>query len=673
MATGEGDMAMTAVWTRPEANDVTAARTVDAAVGAALREDPSRVVVRWRGEVVTAAELWGEAGRWASAVRDAGARAGDLVAVCLPRTPALLAALVGVHRAGCGYVPVDPAYPRERVDLIVRDSGSAVAVGEPATQELLGGTRVVTPEDAATAASDPAPVEPDGSRVSHVIYTSGSTGIPKGVAIEHRQTLALLAWAAEAYSPEELAGVLASTSVCFDLSVFEIFATLALGGTVVLADNALKLPTLADRDHVTLVHTVPSAMGVLTRTGGLPAGVRTVNLAGEPLRRRLADAVLAQPGVERLLNLYGPSEDTTYSTAGPVAPGEEEPSIGRPLPGTRAYLLDASGAPVPDGAVGELHLAGAGVARGYLGRPELTAERFLPDPWMPGERMYRTGDLCTRGADGRLHYRGRVDHQVKVRGFRVELGEVDAALLRHPDVALAVTVARQDGRSDSLALVAFVEGREGTRPDEGALLARLQGQLPSYMVPARLVVLPRVPLTPNGKVDREALPEVDLSDAPAATAGEGQGMAVAGQQPPSPGTPEELVARTWAEVLGLDQVPVDRTFAQLGGNSLLAAAVIARLVGLTGRRLRLPDLAVSATVRDVAASPSGRSSPTTSSWRWSPPPATTSSSTRPGSWPTCSRTGCVPGAPVPDRAPGRPSPPGRPRAPRRSCGSPSPS
>lgn len=568
-------------------------QTVDEAVGVALDES-EKVALRWAGSVLTGDALWQQAGRWAESLQAAGVRPGDLVGVCLPRTPDLIAALIGVHRAGAGYVPVDPAYPRERVELILTDSACAVTIADEQTRALVDGALdgvVITPAQAAEVAGDPAEVAPDATRLSHVIYTSGSTGRPKGVAIEHRQTMALLDWARQTYSEAELAGVLASTSVCFDLSVFEIFGTLAAGGTIVLADTALDLPTLPDRDAVTLVNTVPSAMGILTRGSGLPASVQTVNLAGEPLRRRLADAVHAQPGVRRLYNLYGPSEDTTYSTGALVPPDDDtEPAIGHPLPGTRAYLLDEHQAPVPAGEVGELYLAGAGVARGYLNRPELTAERFLADPWVPHERMYRTGDLCSLGADGALYYRGRADHQVKVRGFRVELGEVDAALLRHPSVANAVTVARTDPRTDALTLIAFVEG-----PGIGLAALRdfLAERLPHYMLPS-LTVLPELPLTPNGKVDRARLPEgVPSSAMPA---------------PDEAGTPpatdsEHRVAGVWAEVLDLpvEHLAADRSFADLGGNSLLAAAVIARLSALTGRRLGLPDLPMTATIQGVAA------------------------------------------------------------------------
>ncbi|WP_162802138.1 non-ribosomal peptide synthetase [Ornithinimicrobium murale] len=566
----------------------------------ALRR-PGRPAVRHQGTQISYAELWADSSRWLDALQRSGVAPGDLVGVCLERTPMLIAALIGIHRAGAAYVPLDPGYPTERIEFILRDCGAALVLAQAGTADVLGGRdRVLAEELPSRAASDPAqtdgtpddPAEGAGSPddVAYVIYTSGSTGTPKGVLIEHRQVIELVRWGLDTYSEEELAGVLASTSVCFDLSVFEIFVTLAAGGTLVLADNALELPTLADRDHVRLINTVPSAMTVLTAHGALPASVRTVNLAGEPLTRALSDAVYANSHVHRLLNLYGPSEDTTYSTASTVPrDSAEEPSIGVPLPGTRAYLLDEEGSAVPDGAVGELYLAGAGVARGYLHRPDLTAERFLADPFVAGDRMYRTGDLCLLGPDGQLHYRGRTDHQVKIRGFRVELGEIEATLVQHPAVSSAVVVVQPDDRSGP-ALVAHVQGAyaEGLAAE---LTSLVRGRLPHYMVPSAVVVLERLPLTPNGKTDRAALSRVDLA---------AQAPLMAGEAAET--DDERLVAGTWSTVLGLStEVPVDCSFADLGGNSLQAASVLHRLAQRTGRRVPLTDFPVAATVRDLAA------------------------------------------------------------------------
>lgn len=564
--------------------------TLDLLVGAVAHRHPDRPALRHHGRTWTYQALWARSAHWAAGLRAAGIGPGDLVGVCLRRTPDLVAALLGVHRAGAAYVPLDPEYPRERLEFLLSDSGAAVVLVERTTAHIPS-SRHISAEDLRPGSAAASAARPD--ELAYVIYTSGSTGQPKGVAIEHRHAVALVRWAGAVYDDQEWSGVLFSTSICFDLSVFEVFATLANAGTVVIAENALELPVLPDARHVRLVNTVPSAMAVLTRQGDLPRTVRTVNLAGEPLPRPLADAVYAA-GVHRLVNLYGPTEDTTYSTWAEVPrSATEAPTIGRPLPGTRAYLLAADGTTVADGEIGELHLAGAGVARGYLGRSDLTAERFSPDPQVPGARMYRTGDLAQLGADGELRYRGRTDHQVKIRGYRVELGEVEAVLARHSAVTAAVVVVR-DGPAGDPALVAFVASpaASGDAAAEVAaqLMATARAALPAHMLPAAVRVVAELPLTPNGKIDRNALPAVQLG-----VVGERTGERAATAL-------EAFVSTAWAEVLALpDELPVDATFAELGGNSLLAASVLHRLASTTGRRLSLSRFPPSATIRELAA------------------------------------------------------------------------
>jgi amino acid adenylation domain len=275
----------------------------------------------------------------------------------------------------------------------------------------------------------PSSVSPEN--LAYMIYTSGSTGIPKGVAIEHHSTVALLDWSRKVFTPDEFVGVLASTSICFDLSVFELFVPLSWGGRVILAENALHLPALPVGQEVTLVNTVPSAMAELVRSNSVPISVRVVNLAGEPLQNTLVQQIYRQESIQRVFNLYGPSEDTTYSTFALMNKGSNEtPSIGRPIANTQVYLLDRQLHPVPIGVLGELHLGGSGLVRGYLNRSELTAEKFVPNPFseIPGARLYRTGDLARYRPEGTIEFLGRVDHQVKVRGFRIELGEIEAVL-----------------------------------------------------------------------------------------------------------------------------------------------------------------------------------------------------------------------------------------------------
>src|SRR6185312_14291283 len=435
---------------------------------------PGTLAVVRGSEALTYAELEARSALLAERLRRLGAGPEVPVGVCLPRTPEMVVALLAVLRAGGFYLPLDPAYPAERLAYMLEDSGCDLVLTVEAAAAALpqAGVRLLRLDEPLDTDPGDATREPRvlpgvlPNNLAYLIYTSGSTGRPKAVAIEHRGAALLAGWARGVFSPAELAGVLASTSIAFDLSVFEIFVPLAWGGTVILVDNALALPALKAPGalppgvEVRLLNTVPSAAAELLRVDGLPATVSTLNLAGEALPGTLARAAYRRPETERLYNLYGPSEDTTYSTFALIASTPRRPStppIGRPVDGTRAYVLDRRLQPVPAGVPGELHLAGGGLARGYLGRPELTAERFLPDPLAQeaGARMYRTGDLCRRRADGELEYLGRIDRQVKVRGFRIELGEVEAALATQPGVRAAVAVVREDEPGDR-RLVAYV-------------------------------------------------------------------------------------------------------------------------------------------------------------------------------------------------------------------------
>ncbi len=411
------------------------------------------------GERLSYAELNARAAGIAAALRARGIGPEMRVGVYLRREAELIASLLGILKAGAAYVPLDPAYPAERVRFMAEDSGARLVLARQGAEPPNSSVPALYIEEIARepVGTAGAGAVPGPRNLAYVIYTSGSTGRPKGVAIEHRSAVALIEWTLSAYSAEDLAHTLAATSFCFDLSVFEIFAPLACGGTVLLAENALAWAGLSEASAVTLVNTVPSAMNELIRLG-LPGSPRVINLAGEPLRQTLVTEIhRALPGV-RLYDLYGPSEDTTYSTRALREPGGEA-SIGHPLPGTRAYILDAGGHPLPDGIPGELYLAGRGLARGYLNRPELTALRFLPDPFARGnERMYRTGDLVTRGPAGDLRFIGRVDHQVKTRGYRVEPGEIEAALSAHP--AVNETVVIPDNAAGTL--LAYWTPREKT-------------------------------------------------------------------------------------------------------------------------------------------------------------------------------------------------------------------
>jgi amino acid adenylation domain-containing protein len=575
----------------------------------ARRTPEATALVAWRarGEMagearLTYAELDTRADRLARYLRRRGVGPEVPVAVCLDRTPELVVTLLAILKAGGVYVPIDPGYPEERRRLLVADSGAPLAVTREALLPLLAGSGAVAvcldterAEIAREAGGGFAPAGSPGN-LAYMIYTSGSTGRPKGVAIEHRTVVPLLHWVASAFPAEELSEVLAATSICFDISIFEIFGTLSRGGTVHLVDNALSLAAGPPGrfDGLTLIDTVPSAMAELLQLGAVPPSVRTVNLAGELLPGALVERVHALGTVGRVLNFYGPSEDTTFSTWATLPRGAAAPAIGRPVAGGRVYLVDRHLEPVPLGVPGEVFLAGAGLARGYRGRPELTAERFLPDPFAgePGGRLYRVGDLARYRPDGELEFLGRLDHQVKLRGFRIELGEVEAVLDAHPAVERAV-VATHAYAPEDVRLVAWVSPKPGMAPeslDGEALRAWVGARCPEFMVPAAVVALAALPLTPNGKIDRKALPP------PAAPAPAGADPAGLPRSPL-----EELLAGLWAEVLGLPgEIGLHDDFFSLGGHSLLATRLLTRLRAATGVELPLRAVFLHPTVAALA-------------------------------------------------------------------------
>ncbi|MFF5858309.1 amino acid adenylation domain-containing protein [Streptomyces sp. NPDC012751] len=484
----------------------------------------------------------------------AGVRVGDRVGLCVRRDAWLVPGILGVLKAGAAYVPLDPAYPGERIRFIAEDASLSVVLTSAGTEHVVPDGATPVPVEDTRPADGPGPLaEPHD--VAYVMYTSGSTGTPKGVVVEHRSLHNLIRWFADHLSPAELRGVLATSSVCFDPSTVEIFAPLVTGGTVLLAENVLAVPTLPARSEATLLVAAASALSALLRDT-LPPHVRTVITGGEPVTRALCDRVYAHPQVRRVLNFYGPTECTVCCTMAEVERhGTGNPPIGRPIAGAELSVRSPDGDVLPDGETGELWIAGPGVSRGYLGRPELTAERF-------GPHGYRTGDLVRRTGDS-YHFVGRADEQVKVGGVRLEPGEVEAALAAHPAVRHAVVLATGD------RLVGYAESDSAT---ETELRAWLTARLPPHAVPWRIAVLPRLPVHPTGKADRAALPAITT-----------------GRRPGTPYTAprdetEKLVAEVVGEVLGIDRVGADDRFADLGGHSLAAA----RVVGELGRRRGAP-------------------------------------------------------------------------------------
>jgi natural product biosynthesis luciferase-like monooxygenase protein/amino acid adenylation domain-containing protein/FkbM family methyltransferase len=568
------------------------ADTVHGLFAAQAARTPERTALVFRGAATTYGDLDRRANRLAHHLRARGVGVEARVGVCLERTPELVVALLAVLKAGAAYVPLDPAYPRARLRAMLEDAGAGLVLASTALADVLPEGAAVLALDSVDTTAEPetAPVSEVGPEsLSHVIFTSGSTGRPKGVMIRHSSTAALLHWLRDAVSDEERGCVLFSTSVSFDVSVAELFGTLCWGGTLVLVENALELATTDE--PVVLASMVPTAAAELLASGGIPASVRTLNLGGEPLPADLARELYALPTVRKVGNLYGPTEDTTYSTYAQVPRDAETVTLGRPLPGTRAYVLDGEMEPAPTGVAGELYLAGDGLARGYAGRPELTAERFLPDPFgRAGSRMYRVMDRVRRRPDGELEYLGRTDAQVKVRGFRIEPGEIEAALRAHPGVRDAAAVAREDARGDR-RIVAYLVPANGAAPAAAELRAHLREHVPEYMVPAAFVALDTFPLTATGKTDRRALPAPEGAD----------GGAVADADDAPQGPTEEVVAGIFAEVLGVETVGARADFFELGGHSLLAARAAARLREAFGGELQVGVLFEAGTVAGLAA------------------------------------------------------------------------
>jgi amino acid adenylation domain-containing protein len=532
---------------------------------AQVARTPDAVALEYEGQQLSYAQLEARANQLARHLKKLAVGADQRVAIALPRSLELVVALLATLKAGGAYVPLDPSYPAERLRHMLQDSQPVVVLSSEAlapSLPLQGQTLCCLDGAQQPWAGEPAkalnePVRPNDA--AYVLYTSGSTGQPKGVVVEHGSAANFIAWGLSSYSADELRRTLFATSINFDLSVFECFVPLAGGATVVLVDNALAL---IDRPTpVTLINTVPSAMAELLKAGAVPQTVRTVNLAGEPLRRELAQQIFTHTPVQCLGNLYGPTETTTYSTW--TLMRREQgfvPHIGRPIANTQIHILDPHGQEVPIGVVGEIHIGGAGVARGYLHRPGLTAQRFVADPYSgePGARMYRTGDLGRWREDGSIEYLGRNDHQVKIRGFRIELGEIEAALQSCAGVREAVVLAR--GQGDDEQLVAYTTGDATPQ----ALRAALKGRLPGHMVPAAYVPLDRLPLTPNGKLDRKALPNPQTSAYGATPYEAPQGPLESG------------LAQIWSELLGVEQVGRHDHFFELGGHSLLAVRLVAR-------------------------------------------------------------------------------------------------
>ena len=567
---------------------------------------PESIALVHETDQLTYAALAEKVNQLAHWLREHGIGPDVRVGICLERGLELISSLLGILKSGGAYVALDPTSPANRLHLMLRDAAVTMILTSTALRDKLATDlryseaieakkiRVIAvdapwPDVDFKQTLSPEPVvRPEN--LAYVLYTSGSTGQPKGVAIQHRSAVALVHWAQKHFLPEELSGVLASTSICFDLSVFELFVPLSSGGTVVLAENALALPTLPMANQVTLINSVPSAAKELLRLRGIPSSVQVINLAGEPLRTELADQIYAIPSIKKVYDLYGPSETTTYSTVALRSQKGPE-TIGRPITKDQVYVMDSIQHLLPAGVEGEMLIGGEGIARGYQNNPALTAQKFIPHPYsaIPGARLYRSGDMAKHRTDGTLSYIGRQDHQVKLRGFRIECGEIETTLISHPSIQEAIVLCRENKPGDK-TLVSYVVPTENDPPSQVEISTWVKHALPDYMLPSIFIILKAFPLTPNGKIDRKALP------APDQTHRTGNATCV------HPRTPfEELVANIWHDILKINQISVHDNFFELGGHSLLATQVVARLRPLSSTTLSLRTFFDRPTIAELSA------------------------------------------------------------------------
>ncbi|MBI4624601.1 MAG: amino acid adenylation domain-containing protein [Verrucomicrobia bacterium] len=550
---------------------------------------------RW----TTYRELDGHANQLARFLRRNGVGRGTLVGICVDRSVAMLVGLLGILKAGGAYVPLDPAFPRERLAWMMEDSQAPVIVTEKPRLETLPPTqaRCIRLDEQwpeiVRESCEPLPAGAGPGDLAYVLYTSGSTGKPKGVAIPHRAVVNFLHSMQLRPGLTSADRLLAVTTLSFDIAALELFLPLAVGGCVVLATreeaaDATRLAEKISASGATVMQATPATWRMLLDSGWTGAKSLRIFCGGEALPRALADRLLTH-GAE-LWNLYGPTETTIWSSVAKVEAGARPVVIGRPIANTQLHVLDAHLQLVPVGAPGELFIGGDGLARGYVNRPELTAERFLPDPFstVPGARLYRTGDLARRRPDGEIELLGRADHQVKLRGFRIELGEIETVLRELPAVSDAVVVAREDAPGDK-RLVAYFIAAATPAPGAAELRELLGKKLPDYMVPSAFVPLERLPLTPNGKIDRRALP------APALDRMRIETSFVA----PQAGV-EQTIAAVWEEVLSVKRPGANDNFFDLGGHSLNVVQVQGRLRERLGREVPLLGFFQHPTIRSLA-------------------------------------------------------------------------
>ena len=563
-------------------------------------QQPESIAVEFLGHSLTYAELEARSNQLAHSLRQRGIRAETLVGVCLERSLEMLVAVLGVLKAGGAYVPLDPAYPSDRIQYVLEDAHVKALLTQDSLLSSLPPTSAevicLDPEWRAFQHEDASPVvsEVTPANLAYVIYTSGSTGEPKGVQLEHRSVVNFLCSMRGQPGMTATDVLVAVTTLSFDIAGLELYLPLLVGGRLVLASREATvdgrlLRRLLEQSGATIMQATPTTWRVLLESGWEGDPKLKVLVGGEALSADLARQLALRCG--SVWNMYGPTETTIWSSVYKVEGKDEKlVPIGKPIANTTFYILDADRQPVSEGAKGELYIGGEGLARGYFERDELTAEKFVPDPFSARSqaRMYRTGDLARFLHDGNVEFLGRIDHQVKIRGFRIELGEIEAVLEQHSGVNQAVVIAREDTPGDKRLVAYFVAAVPGS-VTSAELRLHSAKQLPDYMTPSAFVSMAKLPVTPNGKVDRKALP------APTGNDFKTEAEYVAPRD-----ETERKLSQLWEEVLGVRPISVTANFFELGGRSILAARLFTKILRTFGKELPLSTLFRSPTVEQLA-------------------------------------------------------------------------
>jgi len=563
--------------------------------------NPDAIAIISGDESLTYAQLNEYSKQVAETLKRLGVKAGMSIGICIERSPKLIVGLFAILRIGAHYVPLDPTYPTERNDYMLQDSEAVLLlttseVRESYTPSVVNSI-IINPDYTAMCLNETAVEIPQNIKeldTAYLIYTSGSTGQPKGTKVSHRNCAALFHWADQTFLSNEIKTVLASTSICFDISVFEIFYPLTRGAKIILIQDLLHLPEDKNKDNISLINTVPSVISALLEYDSLPKNVEVITLVGEPLRRSLVNKLYSHASVKKVYNLYGPTEDTVFSTSLLVSQNEtKEPSIGRAISNTTTYILDKDLNLVPPYIPGELYLGGDGVTLGYHNREELNKERFMDDLFRPGKgrKLYKTGDTTYYLPNGEIEFIGRSDNQVKIRGYRIELGEIEHALNQLDNISEAVVSAiTLEGRPEK-ELVTYVVSDLAKFNAEGCMIdkflqkkftEKLENSLPLHLIPSHFVFVKEMPKTLNGKIDRKELARVfDLTRSHSKESSNSQMT-----------NTQKIIAEIWGEVLGIDpnSIGVYDKFYNLGGSSLRLGQIVKHIQEKLNRKISIADL-----------------------------------------------------------------------------------